>query len=59
MYIVATRLWQGFDKVVQGCDNFVWQCCSQPCDKVVEISEMKIEYHNEYWCLLVRLHIQI
>ena len=59
MYIVATRLWQGFDKVVQGCDNLVWQCYSQSFDKVVEISEMKIEYHNEYCYLFVRLHIQI
>ena len=25
-----------FDEIVQGCDNLVWQCCSQPCDKVVE-----------------------
>ena len=59
MYIAATRLWQGFDKDVQGCDNLVLQCYSQPCEKVVEISEMKIEYHNEYWHLFVRLHIQI
>ena len=35
---------QDLDEIAQDCDNLVWQCCSQPCDKVIEntVSEIKL-----------------
>ena len=30
------KVMTSFDEFVQSCDSLVWQCCSQPCDKVVE-----------------------
>ena len=55
-----TMLQQDCGKVVTSFDEVVPTLCGNVAHNLetrwLIISEMKIEYHNEYWPLFVRLH---